>query len=195
MQNRWFANGRAPTLNHAPPAPGEDLLPPPLVPPYPPDPTSLSISHFPPLSVPNPKKPRSPPQTPLSKKPVEKSFGLVKTATTAADKAQSTKNSAAMTSTGNAVPPKPQITVHGSKPKREKPTTEIAEVTQLSPPDVEMPQVDTDPPTSTSSPSPDVDSENTVPKTLTQEKAYTIIPPKSCSPIETNKAGNLSNLN
>lgn len=94
MQNCWFSNGRASARNPPPLTAGEGLLPPPLVPPDPPDPLApLSASHFPPLSSPLTQTKRASLQTAPSQAAVDLSSGQSSPTTTDAEMAQSAPDS------------------------------------------------------------------------------------------------------
>lgn len=156
-------------------------------PPDPTNPSSFSFSHFPPLSFPGPQKSRTSPQTALSKVHVDLSSGHASPVTTDVEMAQpGPKNSEVLHSSSSQS--KDQTTVHMPLASADKSTTGDANVEQRVSSDVEMAQVDNASPTPFVS-SPLVSrSESIVPQTLTQEKNFTIIPPKASSPIQTNKA-------
>ncbi|CAA7040474.1 unnamed protein product [Microthlaspi erraticum] len=195
MKNPWFLNGRASALNPVPPSAGEGLLPPPLLPPDPPDPSALSSSQFPPLSPPGLSKPRSSPQTALPKKPVVRTSGPSKPSTADVVTAQRTQITEAVDPQAT-LQTSPLTTVPGVRSLTVKPITADAKVTHPTSTDVEMMQAPlTSQPSSHSPlipPTLTINCENTVQKTLSPEKTFTIIPPKTSSPIHSNKVSSTS---
>ncbi|CAA7046905.1 unnamed protein product [Microthlaspi erraticum] len=197
MQNRWFSNGRASTPNLPLLTAGDGLLPPPLIPPDSSDPNSSYSTHFPSLSPSlSLKKSRSSPQTAPHKKLVEQGSGQSLPATTDVAKAQSSSKTT-KAPRSNLDDPKLKTIVLEPKASTENHTTKAAVTNQKAPADVEMTQAANENPSL--QPQSDSGSSGTVPgsdctvqKTLSKEKIFTILPPKTTSPILTNKASSSS---
>ncbi|CAH2079425.1 unnamed protein product, partial [Thlaspi arvense] len=172
MQNRWFSNGRASALNHPPLTTGDSLLLPLLVPPDPPDPSAtFPLSHFPPLTSPTNQRSFFPCTAPL-KVHVGTASGQILPATETTDVEMAQSDA-----------PSPVAAVSRSLTTRSE-TTVLVKFTATETTDVEMAHLETTSVEVTESSSPKARSETTVPE------IFSVLKPKSSSPLKPNKALN-----